>query len=345
MNRETIKKIIDAGNLAPSGGNSQPWKFRVEGDIIHVTILPKKDHPVLNFRNRGTYVALGSLMENIEIASKAFGYEAIFNLPHSELLRVSFKPLSQTNKNELFAEISRRNSNRKFYHPGSLSESEKSYLFEEVDKFPTCDLILIEGEKIRQVAGHLALDILVSLQNEHLHKLLFEEVLFKEEEQKSGPGLYIKTMEVSGPKAFVFKLLKNWRVAKFFHKAKLTKKMYEETVKKAASSGLMVAIAVDNNDESFIQAGKLLENIWLRATKLNLSCQIVTSILFLWQQVNFGKHELFSMKDKKIINEAYRDLAEILGVKNKILALTFRIGKADKPMATSFKRSPEIEWA
>jgi len=346
MDREIIKKIIEAGNEAPSGGNSQPWKFKVKNNTIEVIAFPEKDHPVLNFRNRGTYIAHGALIENIEVATYSLGYEPSFEFfpqPHISV-RITFKTLTEIKNNDLFSAIYNRHTNRKPYETDRLTEKEKIYLFQEANKFPECELLVIEGEKIRQIAENLAFDMVVFLQNQLLHKMLFHEIIWNEEEQKYRPGLYVKTMEVTPPKTFIFRLLKNWKVAQFFNKIKIPQKIYKEASEKASASALMGAIVVSDHDANFIHAGRLMQSIWLRAAKQDLGFQLITGVLFLWQQVNYGKQEIFSEKEKSIINTAYEKLTEILGVKNKIIALTFRIGKANKPLAVSYKRPPEIEW-
>ncbi len=346
MDKEIIEKIIAAGNHAPSGSNSQPWKFIVKDNIIQVVTLPEKDHKVFNFRNRGTHIAHGALMENIDIASRFLGYEPKFELfPQKHIsTTITLSPLKEVKDVGLYNSIFQRHTNRKPYEKEPLPQKEKDYLFQAVNRFTQCELITVQGEKIHQVAENLAFDILINLQNEVLHKLLFQEIIWKEEEQKHRHGLYIKTMEATPPKAFFFNLLKNWKVAKFFNKIKLLQKIYQESAKTNASAALMGAIVVEDYDDNFTQAGRLMENIWLRASKLDLNFHLITGVLFLWQQVNFGEKSIFSENEKDTINKAYKNLTEIFNVKNKIIALTFRIGRADKPLAISYKRPPEIVW-
>src|SRR3989344_6623100 len=74
--KDAIQKILGASINAPSGSNSQPWRFEIENNIINLFILPEKDHPILNYRNRGTLIAGGAMIENIMIASAEFGYTA-----------------------------------------------------------------------------------------------------------------------------------------------------------------------------------------------------------------------------------------------------------------------------
>ncbi len=348
MDKGVITKIIEAANHAPSGGNSQPWKFVVKHDTIQVVMLPEKEHPVLNFRNRGTYVAHGALLENINVASRSFGYEAAFNLfpePHVSA-KVTFQPLAGGDNNaDLYNIISERHSNRKPYKIDLLPDNTKKFIFHEAEKFPQCRLSIVEREFIRSVAESTALDIRINLENKYLHELFFKEILWKEEDQHQRPGLYIKTMEAVPPKSSVMWLLGNWKAAQLFSKMKLTQKITEENAKTLASAGVCGAIVVVNDDLNFIHAGRLIENIWLRATKSGLSFQLVAGFVFLWQQAHFGEKHLFSGAESKEISEAYEHLRDVFGVKDgEIIAATFRIGEASPPLAVSYKRPPEIEW-
>ncbi len=347
MKKEEIEKIIEAGNHAPSGGNSQPWKFIVENSKLQVVALPGKDHRILNFRNRGTYIAHGALMENIYFASKNFGYEPKFELFPEENISTSITldTLTETREMDLYEFIFQRHSNRKSFSTESFSKKEKEYLFQDAAKFPQCRISVVEGENIHHAAESLSLDTIVSLKNKLLHRLLFQEIIWTEEEQKKRPGLYIKTIEIAPPKTLIFGLLKHWRITKILNKIKLPSIIRKESIKTISSAGLLGAIIVDNNDKDFVYAGRLMENIWLRAAKLDLGFHLITGVVFYWQQINFGDKEPFSLEERNLINNAYGNLSKIFATNDKVIAVVFRIGKdAGVPSAVSYKRPPEIEW-
>jgi hypothetical protein len=72
---ETIKKIIEAGTRAPSGDNCQPWKFVfIDPTTIEVHLLAGLDRSLYNFKERGSYLSIGALLENMAIAAPHFGY-------------------------------------------------------------------------------------------------------------------------------------------------------------------------------------------------------------------------------------------------------------------------------
>src|SRR3989344_1888875 len=117
--KEDIQKILEAAVNAPSGSNSQPWRFEVSGSEIKVIALPEKDHPILNYRNRGTLIAHGALIENISITSSVLGYKANVNLfPDTSnpklIARIGLEQNSPSS-NPLYKCIPLRSTNRKPY--------------------------------------------------------------------------------------------------------------------------------------------------------------------------------------------------------------------------------------
>src|SRR4051812_28715576 len=71
-----LKQILLAGNQAPSGENTQPWRFKAVGTIIEVYNRPERDQSLYNWGQRASYMANGAAIENLVIAASHFGYQA-----------------------------------------------------------------------------------------------------------------------------------------------------------------------------------------------------------------------------------------------------------------------------
>lgn len=50
---EIIRQIIEAGIRAPSGENSQPWRFLLKGDLIELYNLPERDESLYKWITGG----------------------------------------------------------------------------------------------------------------------------------------------------------------------------------------------------------------------------------------------------------------------------------------------------
>ena len=63
---DPIRQILESGIQAPSGENSQPWRFKRErnGDVERVWLFnrPEADQSLYNYEQSGSYVAHGALL-------------------------------------------------------------------------------------------------------------------------------------------------------------------------------------------------------------------------------------------------------------------------------------------
>lgn len=347
--REHIQKILEAGAQAPSGSNSQPWKFEVRGNEITVVAIPERDHPVLNFRYRGTWIAHGALIENISIAAHEFGYNANVKLfPEAANPNVTARiklEKKETKGDTLFRAIALRTTNRKPYSLLPLSENERKELFrvgKERETPGVAAVFIDDSQKIKELGKAASVNEVVMFENQALHRLLFEEIVWtKKEEERRGKGLLFKTMELKPPAA-VIKMLGKWPLMRILNIFGVARAIAKDNIKMYSSAPLVCAIFCGDGDADFVNAGRLMERIWLRATAIGLSSHLMTGVLFMWQRIASGEVEWFSGEHVKLIQGAYQMTATTVGVDNQNIALLFRIGKAEEPSARSFKKPPEI---
>jgi len=340
-------KIIEASINAPSGSNSQPWKFRIQKNIVDVIAEPEKDHPILNFRNRGTLIAHGALIENIILSALEFGYEArVVLFPEKNITgRITFSK-RQKRGNVLFSAIRFRKTNRKPYLKTKLTQNEKEQLFKSENELDGGKISFVEEEGVLSKIGKLvSFNDLVMLENRQLHKLFFNEIVWtKSEQERKKAGLYLKTMELKFPQEKALKIFKYWPIMKWLNKLGLARKIASDNARIYSSASLSAIIMVENTDEMFLKAGRLLERIWLKATNMGLSLQLITGVIFLKQRIDAGETNIFSQEHISLVRDSYNDLVNIFKVpRDKIIAVLFRIGKADPPTDISSKRKPVIE--
>jgi hypothetical protein len=351
VDRALIEKILNESINAPSGSNSQPWEFICSQNTIKIKYLPEKDHPILNYNNRGTLIACGALIENIITTAKHYKLNPILeitnNFENKIIASITLQEKEILENDDLYEFIKSRTTNRKHYRKDLLSKEEKEYLLKDLNNFNNCKISVIEdNSKIDEISKLLAYDTYLNFNNDDLRKLLFEEIIFdKKIAQQGEKGLYIRTMEFKSPQIFMIKLLKNNKIFKFMKNLGIIKAIYQDTAKMYSATTTLIGFSVINNDKEFINIGRLIENIWLRATKLNLSCHLITGIFFFWQQANFGNKDIFKKEELNIINNSYQKLCELFNVnKNLILTAVMRIGKSDLPSAISIKKTPNIQW-
>lgn len=342
-----IKDIIDAANQAPSGGNSQPWRFEVEENRLRIIALPERDHKVMNFRGRATMVAHGAQLEIVSIFSSAHGYRADIQ---TELSPSPISTITFTNSDidtaavELARIIFQRHSNRKPYATDTLSPDDHGFIFAEGERYPDCRMRIAEGENLKSVAEGLSVDSRLTFENKILHRMFYREIVWTREEESQRGGLYLPTMELDEKKSKPVKMLANRPLAALLKIFGLFKKIHRMNADKATLSSAIVALAVPDSDESFVHAGRILMNIWLRAVQRGYAIQIMAGMPFLWQHLHSGERSVFSAKEARILDEHYERLRKGFDLApNERVGMSFRIGKPlGEPLAVSRKRPPEV---
>ena len=364
--KEIIQKILEMAVYAPSGDNSQPWKFVVKDNEIKIFNIPERDNFYLNFRQSGSYVAHGALIENIVIVASQNGYKADISLfPDSrEPDLVAVVKLTQTNPTEerFYPFIKERVTNRKPYENKKLSEGQKrSFLNAPEEVGGGGKIILVDEEDKMKLIGEASSAMeQIALETDFLHKLFFGDIVWTEEEEhEKKRGLYIKTMELPAPAQILFKIIRYWPVMRIFNMLGFAKMVAKTNAKLYASGGVFGAVVVDGDSpRDFINAGRLTQRVWLKATKMKLGFHPVTGILFLARRVMAGETQELSEAHIELIKKSYEKIKLAFGAENGVIAMAFRIGNprtqraeqssydgyADKPSARSSKLPPDIKW-
>ncbi len=346
-----IEKIITDGTLAPSGENCQPWKFFVAGNRIQVFNVPEADQSLYNYKQRGSYVAHGALIENIFISASKYGYTTqiqIFpELNNHDL--VSTITLEKTSpKNEpLYPYIQKRHTNRKDHESQKLTSTQKSVLVEVAKETGLGELKMIDDQPTLDVLGKaLAVNEQMIFENKELHSFFYNHVLWNSEEQEKAGGFYIKTLEFLPHQLRGVKIFKHWHVLKILNKiGKVSRVIAKENAEKYAKSGAFAVIMINGNtDVDYVNAGRVAEKVWLTATRLGISVHPCTGVLYFMENIRAGNIAVFSEKHRHIIKEAYGDIVKMFDAEGKTIPMLFRLGFAGTASARSMRMKPNINF-
>ena len=135
----TVEKILEIARWAPSGDNAQPWSFYVQSEDTLELRIHHQSGNVYEYRGgEPTLISAGTLLENIEIASAAFGKKASWEYVGysngSDRIEVSFVDQAMSTLPDLFEQISKRSVDRRPYKMRPLRGSDKLDLSNSVDE-------------------------------------------------------------------------------------------------------------------------------------------------------------------------------------------------------------------
>lgn len=77
MGRDTLRQILDLARWAPSGDNTQPWRFEILSESkLAVHGYDTRSHVLYDFDGRPSQMAHGALLETLRLAATRFGLQA-----------------------------------------------------------------------------------------------------------------------------------------------------------------------------------------------------------------------------------------------------------------------------
>ena len=259
------RDLIRFATLAPTGHNTQPWKFRVRDQRIDILPDFSRRTPVVDPDDHHLFVSLGAAAENLSLASAARGYPGTLGFDPANGGSVIFSSAAgQATPSDLFDAIPRRQSTRADYDGRPVSPADLSRLAEAAT-VPGVNLVLLTDqfrvERLRDlvVAGNSAQMADAAFLRELKSWLRFNP----RQALRTGDGLYsVATGNPTlpdwlGPLAF------DWLAT-----AQSQNETYARQIR--SSSGIAVFLAEKADPAHWVAVGRACQRFALRATALGL---------------------------------------------------------------------------
>lgn len=131
--------MVEYAVKAPSGHNTQPWKFRIGENAIDIIPDFSKTLPVVDADNRELFISLGCATENLCITASTLGYETDMSISQEGIISVHLEKSGSVQHDTLFSQIERRQTNRNVYESKTIEEN----------ILKDCFSVIPEGREIR----------------------------------------------------------------------------------------------------------------------------------------------------------------------------------------------------
>lgn len=299
-------QIASCASKAPSGHNTQPWKFHITDDTI--TVVPNFEValPVVDGNNRELFISLGCAVENLCIAASYFGYTTHIKECSIEAIILELTKNNLSTKDLLFHQIEKRQTNRTIYNGNKISdgilqqlqsvpkEIGVQFYFTEIGT-PFADTItgyIMKGNEI-QMAD-------IAFKNELLSWMRFN----KKQVEATHDGLsYLVFGNPSLPGILAR------RIVNLFLNPKVQNKSDRKKID--SSSHFVVCTTQQDTIKEWINLGRTLQRILLKATEIGIS------YAFLNQPCEVAALAS-DLREKLPVNKEYPTLIMRIGYANPI---------------------------
>jgi hypothetical protein len=278
---EDFKAIVAAGLLAPSADNRHDIRFHLSGTTIELRASPDRAERA-RYRQVLDHIGIGAVIENMLLRAQRLGWVGRLQGPSQKeqsaiVARIDYTRID-ARAGDLEAAIEDRHTNRRipFRGPG-LTPAQLEAFEHEAAGFANVRLRWLDERPIRKrVASIARLAEAQRLSSKALHRELFSSIRFDVGwKQSASSGLPPATLGIAGPMRPVFALLNHPRAAAAAsrigaHHLFGFRSGYLPCI---ATPHLAVIATSSEPLAGACAAGRALERIWLRATRLGFALQ------------------------------------------------------------------------
>ncbi len=317
-----VQHLLEAAALAPSGGNTQPWQFRVDGDTIRV-LHDRTRGSLLDANGRAPRLALGAAIENMVVAAAGRG------------LALEVRPFPVAGHDEIVAEVKLagpagaaeealarlapfvgvRHTNRRLGERVPLTAAEIDALAAAAgadasfdlragdDEIAACADLLAEGDRLRFTVREL-------------HAGMFAEVrLTAEENARTRDGIDLETLEMSPKDRAGLHVLARADVMATLRAQGGGGALGDSTRRAlAASSAVVLMRTRGEGPAAELAGGRAVERVWLTAAAAGLALQPLGALPYMIDLLDQPARSIFTDEEAGSLRDLDRRLERLFSV-------------------------------
>ncbi|MYM68258.1 molybdopterin biosynthesis protein MoeY [Pseudoduganella sp. FT55W] len=343
----TLEQILELARWAPSGDNTQPWRFEVLDErrlVVHGH--DTRDHCVYDLDGHPSQISLGALLETMAIAASTFQLE-MRSMRHPDTpdtrptLSIEFLPSPTIEPDPLADAILARSVQRRALSRRPLTATEKAALSATL---PAGYRVLwLEGSQ-RMAAARLMFrnaKLRLTMPEAHnVHKSIIEWNARYSEDRIPDQAL--------GADAMTTKLMRwvmqDWQRVHFFNTwlaGTLAPRLQMDLVPGLACAAHFVLVAERRPQriDDYIAAGRAMQRFWLTATAQGLQLQPELTPLIFSRYVREGRVFSSTPGMQERAAELSREGAALVGQADWDAAVFMgRIGSGEAAQSRSLRR-------
>ncbi len=346
-----MEQILDLARWAPSGDNTQVWRFEVVSPFhVAVHCFDTREYCIYDYNGRASQIAMGALLENLKIAASIHGLASDIarrsaSTEERPVFDVRFAPSASVGVDPLSAFVTIRSVQRRSLKTRPLSHREKKALEQAAgEKY---QVIWLEGWKSRldmaKLLFHNAKLRLTAPEAYQVHSQVIEWNAHYSEDRVPDHAIGLDPVGTW----LMRYAMQSWERVEFFNKylagtwlPRIQLDLLPGLF--CAAHFILVAKEPPVSIDHYLCAGRQIQRFWLTATQLDLQLQPEITPLIFRAYVRDSRH--FSG-----VSGLFERAAMLTGLLNDLVGSAAadsavfmgRIGGGQQPKARSLRRPLE----
>ncbi|MDC8756178.1 nitroreductase family protein [Janthinobacterium fluminis] len=294
----TLESILDLARWAPSGDNTQPWRFEiVDARRIVVHGFDTREHCVYDLDGHPSQISLGALIESLAIAASGHGLQMralrrADTADNAPTFDVAFEAAPGLGADALAACLPRRSVQRRPLRTRALSAAEKDALAAALP--PGYRVVWLEGFGKRLAAARLMFanaKLRLTMPEAHqVHRAVIEWNARFSEDRIPDQALGVDPLTAK----LMRWIMQSWRRVEFFNTylaGTVAPRIQMDLIPGLACAAHFVLVAERpaQSTDDYVAAGRAMQRFWLTATRLALQLQPELTPLIFARYVREGR--------------------------------------------------------
>ena len=349
MCREVLVKILDLARWAPSGDNTQPWRFEIVTDN-HVAIhgFDTRTHVLYDFDGRPSQMGHGALIETLRIAASGFERLAEWNVrpgtrDDAPIYDVQFTILPGLLADKLLPCIEKRVVQRRPMRMSPLTSEQRDDLSKAVA--PHFSVQFFEGASQKMKVARLLWDNayirLTCPEAFKVHQEIIEwGVRYSNDRLPEG------AIGVDPITAKLMKwVMRSWGRVEFFNRylmGTIAPRIQLDFIPAMACAAhlLIRPHRPPTTLKDYVESGMAMQRLWLTATANNLYLQPeMTPVIFRWYARTGREISADLTINRRVVLLASLFEALVGVTQEEPFAFFCRVGESKKPLSRSLRKS------
>jgi len=261
---------MEAAGSAPSADNSQPWCFNWDGSTLTCSAHRRGGFPV---DYHATKLALGAAAENLVLAMRTLGLDAnswYLGTPKEDgIFAQGTVPGRINDVNSTNTPLWKlRHTNRLPYCPEIDPDIGQQLAHFQVNRV---GVRVITRPGIRQAADWVKQASEIRFQTPEVNEWFAASLRYGNSPEEMTDGLHVKTLALPPGGVALLKLMSDWGRMQWLNRMRAYKLFAIIEAVNFQKTPLVIAITGSSDKAAAFDAGRCLQQVWLRVTELGLS--------------------------------------------------------------------------
>lgn len=271
-----VELILNYGILAPSTHNTQPWKLKITGNQVQIFADFSKKVPEADPTGRDFYISLGALIKNIELAAAENDITVTVEIsstvgsnPHIATITLSNLETAKTpSKSVILDALVTRQNYRGFFQTTTL-ETSVVKLVKAAATNQTSTHLITDKTIIEKLAGLTAEGLKMGYARPAFRREISSYINHNLSRKRF--GLHGHSLRMNLKTSFI--------VPKIMRRKDIGPKLAAMNYKSFITAPAVIVLSSEDNEKSWLETGRVLEDILVRLTAFGLSSSIFAAAI------------------------------------------------------------------